>query len=373
MTSDAGNTANVATQADKTINRGALLVLALIVVTLVWYLAADRMTPYTSQARVQGFVVGVAPKVAGLVTAVHVDNNARVDAGQPLFAIDTADYEIALSRSRSELEKAHHQVRAGDSSVAAAKAGLDAALANQDKSQKDFDRLSRLYKQDPGTVSVRRLELSEASLEAAKAQVIAAKADIERAIESKGGNDDASNAYLRAAQSAVTKAELDLANTTVRAGSAGVITDLRTDVGQFAATGNPVMTLVATENLWINAAFTENNLAAIKPGVEVEILFDVLPGEVFKGRIQSVGLGVNSGKSSPPGTLPTVDNDRDWLRQSQRFPVEVSIDFSAHPELAGQLRMGGQASVMAMGGAPAPLRWLGQLSMRVRTIMSYAY
>jgi multidrug resistance efflux pump len=45
----------------KAVNRGALGVLLLLVVLLSWYIAADRLTPYTSQARVEGFVVGVAP------------------------------------------------------------------------------------------------------------------------------------------------------------------------------------------------------------------------------------------------------------------------------------------------------------------------
>lgn len=358
---------------DKAINRGALSVLALIVLSLTWYLAADRMTPYTSQARIEGFVVGVAPKVAGLVTGVHVTNNTRVEAGQLLFTVDSADYEIALERARSELEKARRQVQAGDATVAAARAALVAAEANREKNTKDYQRLSRLYEQDAGTISVRRLEISKAALEASEAQVVAAQADIQRAIESKGGDSTESNAFLLAAESAVAKATLDLSNTEVRASSAGVITDLRTEVGQFAGTGNPVMTLVATEDLWINAAFTENNLAAIRPGTDAEILFDVMPGEVFRGRVASVGLGVSVGKSAPPGTLPTVDNNRDWLRQAQRFPVEVTIDLADAPELIETLRIGGQASVMVLGDAPAPLRWLGWLSLRVRTFLSYAW
>ena len=366
-------TDNDTTPADKAINRGTRTVAIVILLSLVWYISADRLTPYTSQARIEGFVVGVAPKVAGLVTKVFVANNTRVDVGQPLFELDRADYEIALDRARSELEKARNQVQAGDASVTAARAGLDAALANEDKNRKDFDRLTRLYAQDPGTISQRRLEISKAALDGAIAQVAAARADIVRAIESKGGSDDTDNAFLRAAESAVAKAELDLANTVIRAGASGVITDLRTEVGQFAATGNPVMTLVVTDALWINAAFTENNLGHIEVGTPVELLFDVLPGEVFDGEVTSVGLGVSAGSPPPPGQLPTVQNNRDWLRQAQRFPVEVALAGKVPGEVLSHLRIGGQASVMAYGDAPAPLRWLGKLSLRVRSYLSYAY
>ena len=68
----------------QTINRGAGLVLIILVTLLVWYISADRLTPYTSQARVQGFVVGVAPKVAGLITEVSVGNNQQVEATELL-------------------------------------------------------------------------------------------------------------------------------------------------------------------------------------------------------------------------------------------------------------------------------------------------
>jgi multidrug resistance efflux pump len=63
---------------------GASIVLTLIVASLLWYFAADRLTPYTSQAE-QAFVVPVAAEVAGKVLTVHVKNNDEVQRGQPLF------------------------------------------------------------------------------------------------------------------------------------------------------------------------------------------------------------------------------------------------------------------------------------------------
>ena len=85
--------------------RGALVVVALIVASLAWYFVADRLTPYTSQARVQAFVVPVSGEVSGTVLRVYVKNNDDVQAGQPLFDIDPAQYRIALQRSRSDYER----------------------------------------------------------------------------------------------------------------------------------------------------------------------------------------------------------------------------------------------------------------------------
>jgi len=355
------------------VRNGTLAIGLVILASLAWYLLADRFTPYTSQARVQGYVVGVAPKVAGVVTQVWVGNNQEVETGQPLFEIDPSQYRIALKRAQSDLENARRQVEAGSASVEAARANLRAAMANELKAEQDATRLERLHKEDPGTISVRRLEVSRASLDQARAKVSAAEADIQRAIEQKGGDDDANNAILKSALSAVEKAELDLANTVVKAPSRGVITDLRTDVGLYAGTGNPVMTLIAIQDVWVSAEFTENNLGHLHPGSPVEILFDVLPGQVFAGELRSIGLGVSAGQAPAPGTLPTVDNNRDWLRQSQRFPVVVGFDVGQHPSLRRNLRVGGQASVIAYSDGHGLLRTLGEGYIRLMSWLSYAY
>jgi len=355
------------------VRRGALLVGLVILLSLIWYLLADRFTPYTSQARVQGYVVGVAPKVSGLVTQVWVNNNQPVEKGQPLFEIDPSQYRIALDRARSDLGNARSQVEAGNAAVESARANLRAAQANELKASQDYNRLERLYSEDPGAISVRRLEISRASLDQAQASVAAAEAGIQQAIEQKGGDDEESNAILNAALSAVEKAELDLTNTVVRASSHGMITDLRTEVGQYAATGNPVMTLVAINDVWINAEFTENNLAYLHPDTPVEIVFDVLPGQVFDGKVRSVGLGVSAGQAQPPGTLPTIQNNRDWLRQSQRFPVIIGFDVMQQPELRRQLRVGGQVSVIAYSEGHALLSLLGRAYIRLMSWLSYAY
>lgn len=359
--------------AKASLNKGAVVVMAVILSSLVWYLLADRFTPYTTQARVQGYVVGVAPKVAGLLTEVWVANDEDVKAGQPLFQIDQSQYLIALQKARSDLETAKRQLEAGNASVAAARASLLAAKANAMKARQDAERLARLREEDPGTISIRRLEISQASLQQAEAAVTASEADIQRAIEQKGGDDDQSNAILLAARSAVEKAELDLSNTTVIASSDGVITDLRAEVGQFAGTGAPVLTLISLQDVWINAEFTENNLGNMRTGSSVEIIFDSLPGQVFEGRVRSLGRGVSQGNAPPAGTLPTIQNNRDWLRQSQRFPVIIEFSVSQSQDLQEQLRVGGQAAVMGYTEGHGILNLLGKFYIRLMSIVSYAY
>jgi len=341
------------------------------VVSLVWYLLADRFTPYTQQARVQAFVVSVASEVSGRVAKVHVRNNQDVQAGAILFEVDPEHYRIALDRARADLEATRRQIGASTAGIDSAQASLRAAQANEVRARQDSSRLERLYRDDQGTISLRRLEIARANLAQAVSQVAAARAEVQRAREQEGGNEE-DNAKLRSAASAVEKAELDLANTQVRARAAGLVTDLRTDVGQFAAAGNPVMTLIAIHDVWINAEMTENNLGHVEAGTPVSVVLDALPGRIFEGRVRSVGYGVSVAPGTPPGSLPTVQNSRDWLRPAQRFPVAVEINPGELPNSRG-VRVGGQAEVMAFPFPGNPLNPLGRVYLRLMSWLSYAY
>lgn len=351
--------------------RGVQIVLALIGLTLLWYLLADRFTPYTQQARVQAYVVAVAPEVSGRVKQVLVGNNQMVEAGQVLFEINPEPYEITLAKARAELENMRGQVGASTAGIDAALASLRAAEAGELEARQDRERLERLYREDPGTISLRRLEISRANLQQASSQVAAARAEVQRARETEGGSGE-DNARLRSATAAVEQAELDLSKTQVKAASTGLITDLRSEVGQYAAAGSPQMTLIGLNDLWISAEMSENNLGHLQAGTPVAIVLDARPGRIYRGKIRSIGYGVSVGQSSAPGTLPTVENNRDWLRAAQRFPVIVEFEAGELGDYRG-LRVGGQAEVMAFPSEGNPLNLLGRAFLRVMSWLSFAY
>jgi multidrug resistance efflux pump len=350
---------------------GAIIVLLLIVASLLWYFVSDRLTPYTSQARVQAFVVAIAAEVSGTVLKVHVKNNDEVQRGQPLLDIDPTQYKIALQRSRSDYESIRLSVNASTASVESAKAAVQAAIANSVFAQQDAKRLEQIYKEDPGAISLRRVESAQSNRIKARSQVEAAKADLVRAQETAGERGE-NNAQLLSARAAIEKAELDLKRTAVVAPARGSVTDLRIDAGQYAQTGAPLMTLIAIHDLWINADMTENNLGNIKPGDNVAIVLDVMPGEILKGRVRSVGTGIGPDKPPQPGTLPAVENSRDWLRQAQRFPVAVEFDPSERERLHG-VRIGGQADVLVYTGDYPVMNWLAGVFIKLMSYFSYLY
>jgi len=348
-----------------------MIIATLIVVSLILYFVGDRITPYTSQARVQAFVVPVASEVSGKVQKVHIRNDDDVEPGQPLFEVDPEQYDIALQRARSDYESIRRSVNASVAAVEAARASLRASQAGFAMAEKDASRQERLHAEDPGAISVRRLEIAQSTREEARSQVRKAEADLRKAEESAGDRGDG-NAQLQSARAAVEKAQLDFERTKVVSPARGRVADLRVDVGNFTQAGAPVMTLIVIHDVWVSADMTENNLGHIEPGDEVAIVLDVMPGKVLKGRVRSIGGGVSSGQTSPVGTLPTVENSRDWLRQAQRIPVVIEFDKDEIMRLQG-IRVGGQADVLVYTGDHTVMNLLARMYIRVMSWLSYLY
>jgi multidrug resistance efflux pump len=352
------------------VRKWTFIILGFCIVLIALYLVADRQTPFTSQAKVHAFVVPIAPQISGNVISVEVQNNDKVTAGQPLFRIDPTNYQQALEAAEASLQAVLQSVDSGVSNVAAAEANVESAEANVWSADQDAQRMRRIRKEDPGAISKRRIDQAEASLAAARGQLSAAMASAEAARSALGATDE-TNAQVQQANAALDKARVDLERTTVIAPRAGVVTGLRIDQGNFAAAGAPLMTFIATQQVWVRADLTENNLGNVKAGDRVELTFDVQPGKIYKGKIRDTGFGVQVDSNSL-GTLPTIDNQRNWLRDAQRFPVLIDLETDKDSQQMG-LRVGSQVSVIVYTGNNWLMNFLGRIYIRVSAVLSYAY
>ena len=312
----------------------------------------------------------IAPQVSGRVVAVNVRNNQLVEEGDVLVAIDPSSYELNRRSAEAGLTAARQELGAATAAVESARAGVDAARANLLKAQQDADRLERIYQEDPGAVSERRVQAARATLEGAISKLAQAQANVEQALQQQGDLGD-QNMRILSATATLEQAELDLERTRIRAPGRGLVTDLAVDRGNFAQPGQPLMTFIAIHDLWIQADFTENNLGNVKPGDRVALVLDVQPGQVFEGTVRSVGYGVATSNDAL-GTLPTIDNDPNWLRSAQRFPVIVDFDPGTLDVPLG-VRVGSQATVIVYTGDRWLLNWIGSTYIRLNSILSYAY
>lgn len=349
------------------VRRWALAVLGLCVLLFVYHLFADRLTPFTTQASVNAFVVPLSPEVAGLVTEVNVADNQRVAAGEVLVRIDAERYQLAVAEAEATLAQSGQDVGAAAANVSTAQAQLEDARANLTHMRQQSDRVENLVAQR--AMAAARLDQAVAAVAQAEAAVAAAEANVAKAKEQLGPLGSA-NPKVKAAISALGVARRQLEDTIIRAPSRGVVTGLQIAVGNYAAVGRPLMTFIAADEVWIEADMRENNLGRLRPGVPVEIVFDVDPGAVHEGRVVSIGWGVGQGQDDAPGELPTASPDHSWVREARRFPVRIEL--LENPLPLG-VRVGSQASVIVYTGDHPVLNTLGRLRIRLSSILTYAY
>src|ERR1700733_14587893 len=82
---------------------GSVLALAGI---LAWLLYTEYHTnPWTRDAHVRANVIEIAPRVAGPIVSLSVEDNAPVQRGQLLFEIDPSDFQNALAIAQSVFDQ----------------------------------------------------------------------------------------------------------------------------------------------------------------------------------------------------------------------------------------------------------------------------
>jgi multidrug resistance efflux pump len=355
------------------VRRLTIAVLVTLVILFLYHIFSDRITPYTSHATVETYLVQIAPRVSGPVIEVKVQDNQTVEQGQPLFRIDPEPFRIALDAANAALERAGQEIGASTASVAAAQARVAERRAELTNARLLAERILPLVER--GVFAAARGDRTRADVARAEAAFKNAEAELDRARRDLGPKG-ADNPQIRAALAAVEKARLDVLYTTVAAPTDGLITNLRLSVGQFAGRGQPVMSFLDARDIWLTADLRENQLGRVKPGNRVEVALDVHPGRIFPGRVKSVGWGVGIGREAATGNLPTTGKEHGWLRPARRFPVRIDFDAEpggVHSTGIEGVRLGSQADVIVYTKERSILNFVGRLRIRIVSLLSYLY
>jgi multidrug resistance efflux pump len=348
------------------------ILILIILLLFCWYIVSDRLTPYTSNARVQGFIMAVVPNVSGYISDIPVKKNSLVEAGAVLVQIETARFENAIEAAEAELEAAGQSVGASTASVSTATAALARAQAQFEEVNAQAARIFIL--EEKGIYAPAKGDEARSTIATAEAEVAAQEAELVKAREELGVTGD-DNPRLRVAMAKLTDARMDLERATIKAPSNGIIGGLKIDEGAFASAGQPLMTLISMEDIWIEAFLTENNLGNVKPGNKVELSFDAFPGQIFSGKIKSIAWGVSTGKVVNLGDLPTSSKAKGWLRDPQRFSVIIeTTDYQPTPDPSKQgLRYNSQANVIVYTDDHPFWNTLGKTWIRLVGWASYLY
>ncbi|MDX3905495.1 MAG: HlyD family secretion protein [Pigmentiphaga sp.] len=260
------------------VGRFALTMLVLAIAIAAGWTLWQRyeVRPWTRDGRVKAYVIQVAPDVTGQVTQVRVRDNELVRAGQVLFEIDKARYELALRQAQAAVQSQR------------------AALAQATREVRRNGELGELVAQETREQSMARVEQLRASLAQALANLDLAK--------------------------------LNLARSTVVSPVNGYITNLDLRAGSYVTAGHAVMALIDRDSFYVEGYFEENKLPRIHVGDPVTVSL-MGSGEPLQGHVESFAEGIaDRDRSTASNLLPNVNPTFNWVRLAQRIPVRVAID-----------------------------------------------
>jgi membrane fusion protein (multidrug efflux system) len=321
--------------------------MALIVVMgTAWYgyywWTVGRFIESTDDAYVGGEVTVIAPKVAGLIAQVAVTDNQAVHAGDLLVKLDDRDYRAALDKAMAavareeatlaNLEATRHLQEATIEQAVAEIAAADAEVA---RSRFDVARYRHLVSDQ--FASVQRFQQADADNKKAVAvadKARAALAAARRRLEVIDTQKQQVDAALAQGIADRDLAKLNLGYTELRAPIDGTVGNRSARTGSYATIGAQLMSIVPARGLWVDANFKESQLARMCPGLPASVEADVLPGQVFRGRVASLAPATGAQFS----VLPPENATGNFTKIVQRVPVRILLDGDG--STLGRLRPG---------------------------------
>lgn len=299
-------------------------------------LSYSRSHESTDNALIDGHVLPVLAKVGGFVTAVKVAENDRVAADAPLVTIDDREYAVRLAQADAELAaarataggrgsatgQAQAMIETASAQSAVQAANIDAARAQVVKAEADLARFTDLAAKN--IVSQQQLDAATAQAAATRAQLVA----VQRQVTAAGANVQGMQAGLRladarlaAAQAARDNAALQLSFAGIRAPAAGTISKKMVEVGQLVQPGQTLMSIASDTGLFITANFKETQLANLRVGQTVELEVDAYDSAVIEGVVESISAATGARFT----LLPPDNASGNFTKVVQRVPVRIRI------------------------------------------------
>jgi len=270
---------------------------AALVICLVVLGALQYYTPISKLAVVDAHTQRIYPVVSGRIDKVFVSRSDSVSAGDKLFSIDPRPFQYAVDNGTATLKLA------------------DIAL----------DDARKLIKK--GAIAKFTLDQRQAERDKARAEL--------------------------------STAQYNLDNTVVQAPADGIVSLAALRPGQRINPSTTALNFIATDELWIAAAFKQNGLGNIAAGQQVMISFMSAPGVIYETRVATVPAGVVQGQLTPEDSADPMQAVSSALGT---YPVRLEFPGQAPKDL-GKPGSLAQATIFTDPGNPINvlakiLQWL---------------
>lgn len=330
------------TNTRKNILIGSALAIAVLAAIAGPHLLGNDHRQSTNDAYVSADYTVVAPKVAGFIKQVLVEDNQQVQAGQLLATLDDRDYQAALDAAQAQLLVARAQSADARATlerqaalIAQAEAAVKAAQAEAAFADHEVTRYSRLAEQGAGTVqnaqqARSKVDQARARLANAQAALLATRKQVD-ILQAQVASADG---QLKRAEAGLEKANLDLSYTRIVAPVDGMVGERALRVGAYVNPGARLLSVVPLSRAYVVGNFQETQLTHVQPGQAVNISVDTFSGETLRGHVESIApaTGVTFAAVKPDNATGN------FTKVVQRIPVKIVFD--ADQPLLERLRVG---------------------------------
>jgi HlyD family secretion protein len=300
------------------------LLLALPLLLLLWWVAANRDAPPTvrftrvarqtirstipTNGKVEPVIWAAAHSaIAGSVVSVSVERGQNVEARQALITLDSTDARAALESAQSRVAAAKAQLevernggRAAD--LAEIENSLSAARVQAAADQRNLDSLKRLAEQNAAT----KLEVQTAQDTLAKAQIQVTQLEARKQTLVTAPDRQVSEAKLHEAEAAVELAQHALSETVIHAPISGTLYQFDLKKGAYVQPGDLVATVGKLDQVRVRVYVDEPELGRVSLGVPVIVRWDAMPDKQWRGKVDRLPTQIVALVSRQVGEVPCL-------------------------------------------------------------------
>ncbi len=304
----------------------------------LWSIFGGRGVIETENAYVKADKISLSADVAGRITEVAVRHNQPVKRDEVLVRLDDTPYHLAVAEAKAHLEQVRNQLLARRADFAEAEAELQQAREDANFHQR---KLTRNEQMGPAAISESQLDDARQQLLAARSKIAINLQKLSRLKAELGGDPDLppeQQADLMVAQAQLDNALYKLSRTVIRAPVDGTVANEVPQVGEMAVAGLTLVSMISSENFWVEANLKETQLAGVRPGQPATVTLDAYPGVSWQAEVESI----SPASGAEFALIPAQNASGNWVKVVQRIPVHLRLDAR---EGAPPLRAGMSAEV----------------------------
>lgn len=320
---------------------------ALLVVAIIWVCAKFvhlGNVEFTENAHIEQHIVPVDARIQGFVKEVRFGEYEHVEKGDTLLIIEDAEFRLFLAQAEANYANAttdksamHNVISTTRTNIAVTEATIEEARIRLENAERNYLRYKSLLADD--AVTRQQYDNMATEWEAAKARyevLIKQRESVEAVSREQNTRLGQNDAGIAVAEAALDLARLNLSYTIVLAPCSGTTGRKDIHVGQLIHPGQRIVDIVDESEKWVVANYKETQIENIRPGAEVEIEVDAVPGVVFKGVVRSLSQATGGSMSM----LPQDNSSGNFIKIEQRIPVLIDFTDDNDPEALARAGVG---------------------------------